>query len=94
MPVQLQSSRCSRHSLFNIRHPNRDRLKERLLGAGIKTEIHYPVPPHRQKALEGILGIENYPVSEEIHATTLSLPISCFHTESDISRVIEELNRF
>jgi dTDP-4-amino-4,6-dideoxygalactose transaminase len=79
--------------IFNVRHPERDRLKEYLLKNGIKTDIHYPIPPHHQKAMRGILQGE-YPVSEEIHRTTLSLPISFGHTEDEVCQVIEVLNRF
>jgi len=68
-------------------------LKEYLLKNGIKTEIHYPIPPHKQKAMEGVIEGE-YPLSEEIHKTTLSLPISYGHTLADISKVIEVLNKF
>ena len=81
------------YHIFNIRHPERDRLREYLLDNGIKTDVHYPIPPHKQKAMEGILS-GNYPISEEIHATTLSLPISYCHTEDDILKVCEVLNRF
>jgi dTDP-4-amino-4,6-dideoxygalactose transaminase len=81
------------YHIFNIRHHKRDQLKDYLLTNGVKTEIHYPVAPHRQKAMKGIIQGE-YPISEEIHATTLSLPISYFHTEGDICRVIEILNSF
>ncbi|NCQ18741.1 MAG: aminotransferase [Ignavibacteria bacterium CG_4_8_14_3_um_filter_37_9] len=80
--------------IFNIRHTKRDKLKEYLLKNGIKTEIHYPVPPHKQKAMEGIIIEKDFPISEEIHATTLSLPISFYHTEDDIYRVIEAMNKF
>lgn len=82
------------YHIYNIRHPKRDQLKLWLESKGIRTEIHYPVPPHKQKAMEGVLTAERYPVSEEIHATTLSLPISYFHTENDIDRVIEIMNAF
>lgn len=81
------------YHIFNIRHPKRDKLKEYLLKSGIKTEIHYPIPPHRQKAMHGILEGE-YPISEEIHHTTLSLPISYGHSEDDICRVVDILNKF
>ncbi|KAA9041462.1 DegT/DnrJ/EryC1/StrS family aminotransferase [Ginsengibacter hankyongi] len=81
------------YHIFNIRHPKRDHLKKYLLEFGIKTEIHYPIAPHKQKAMKGIID-GDYPISEEIHATTLSLPISYFHTEGDILRVIEVLNSF
>lgn len=82
------------YHIFNIRHPKRDELKKYLLNHDIKTEIHYPVPPHRQKAMRGILDGESYPISEEIHHTTLSLPCSFGHTENDIYRVIEVMNKF
>jgi dTDP-4-amino-4,6-dideoxygalactose transaminase len=83
------------YHIFNIRHPERDRLREYLLRNGIKTEIHYPVPPHRQKALEGIFDTKmKYPVSEEIHSSTLSLPISYGHTEDEIKKVVEVINNF
>ena len=82
------------YHIFNIRHPKRDLLKAFLLKNGVKTDIHYPVPPHRQKAMQGILDEETYPVSEEIHATTLSLPISFGHTQDEIYKVIEIMNKF
>jgi len=80
--------------IFNIRHPKRDDLKTYLLNHEIKTDIHYPVPPHKQKAMEGIIVEKNFPISEEIHATTLSLPISFYHTEDDIYKVVEVMNKF
>ena len=81
------------YHIFNIRHPKRDNIKEYLLQNGIKTEIHYPIPPHQQTAMMGIIeGI--YPISEEIHRTTLSLPISFGYTENEIYRVVEVLNKF
>ncbi len=69
-------------------------LKEYLLMNGIKTDIHYPVPPHKQKALRGIILQKKFPISEEIHQTTLSLPISYSHTVDDIFKVIEIMNTF
>lgn len=81
------------YHIFNIRHRKRDKLREFLLNKGIKTDIHYPIPPHRQKAMIGLFE-GDYPVSEEIHSTTLSLPISYFHTSDDIMKVIESVNSF
>lgn len=81
------------YHIFQIRHPERDKLREFLQDKGIKTEIHYPVPPHKQHAYRKILA-GAYPVSEEIHSTTLSLPISYFHSTEDIIYVIETLNKF
>ena len=81
------------YHIFNIRHQMRDQLRIYLLKNGIKTEIHYPICPHNQEALSNIVrGV--YPISELIHKTTLSLPISFVHTEDDIYKIIEILNSY
>lgn len=82
------------YHIFNIRHPKRNELKEYLLKNEIKSEIHYPVTPVKQKAMQGILDTIETPIAEEIHATTLSLPISYYHTKNDIEKVIEVMNKF
>lgn len=82
------------YHIFAIRHPERDRLKQYLLDNEIGTEIHYPIAPHQQKAMKGILSGDRYPISEKIHQTILSLPISYGHTEDDIFRVVEVMNKF
>ena len=80
--------------IYNIRHPKRDALKEFLLKKEIKTEIHYPIPPHKQKAMKGIWDQYELPIAEEIHNTTLSLPISYGTTAVEAEKVIEVLNSF
>jgi dTDP-4-amino-4,6-dideoxygalactose transaminase len=80
--------------IFNIRYKNRDKLREYLLKNGIKTEIHYPVSPNKQVCMKGILDNVECPISQEIHATTLSLPISYFHTEEDIKVIVDKFGGF
>ncbi|MFT5616972.1 MAG: dTDP-4-amino-4,6-dideoxygalactose transaminase [Arenicella sp.] len=80
--------------IFNIRHDKRDELKKYLLEKNIGTEIHYPIPPHKQKGYKKIFPNSQFPISEKIHQTTLSLPISTCHSEKDIDRVIDALNKF
>jgi len=82
------------YHIYTIRHPKRNELREYLLKNEIKTEIHYPVSPNKQKAMIGILDNQQTPIAEEIHQTTLSLPISYFHTKEDIFKVVEILNKF
>lgn len=82
------------YHIYNIRHPRRDDLRSYLEKNDIKTEIHYPVSPNHQKAMANIFEKEAFPISQEIHATTLSLPISYFHDENDIERVVDVMNRF
>lgn len=82
------------YHIFNVRHEKRDELKDYLMNKGIKTEIHYPVSPHNQKALAGMFPGESFPISDEIHKTTLSLPISYMHNTDQIFQVVEALNKF
>jgi dTDP-4-amino-4,6-dideoxygalactose transaminase len=82
------------YHIFNIRHERRDQLREYFLQHGVKTDIHYPVAPHAQRAMQDIFQGARFPISEEIHRTTLSLPISFFHTEHDIEQVIDIANKF
>lgn len=82
------------YHIFSIRHTKRDELKDHLLKNEVKTEIHYPVSPNNQVALKNLFNEHKFPISEEIHNTTLSLPISFFHTEDNINRVVEVMNKF
>ncbi len=79
--------------IFAVRYAQRDRLRAFLLECGIKTEVHYPIPPHRQDALRDVLQ-GDYPVSNELHATELSLPMSYGHTADDVLAVCEVLREF
>ena len=79
--------------IFAVRCAQRDAFRAHLLAAGIKTEIHYPIAPHRQRAMRGILEGE-YPIADEIHATELSLPISNGTTADDVAQVCAAARAF
>lgn len=78
--------------IYGVRHPQRDVLRQHLLDHGVKTEIHYPTPPHRQEAMRGILA-GSYPIAEELHATELSLPVSVGHTREQVLVVCDQIRR-
>jgi dTDP-4-amino-4,6-dideoxygalactose transaminase len=80
--------------IYNIRTEHRDALKSYLLEQGIHTEIHYPVPPHQQSGYLAYFKNKRFPVSELIHATTLSLPVSYATTEQDAERVADAVNQY
>jgi dTDP-4-amino-4,6-dideoxygalactose transaminase len=82
------------YHIFNVRHEKRDALKDWLLQHEIGTEIHYPLAPYRQQALRHLFKGLNFPIADEIHTTTLSLPCSYCHSEQDVHRVIEVMNAF
>ena len=79
--------------IFGVRHSRRDALRAWLLEHGVKTEVHYPIPPHQQKAMKGILSGE-WPIAEMLHNTELSLPISYAHSPDDLLRVCELLHKY
>ena len=79
--------------IFGVRVPGRDAFRQFLLERGIKTEVHYPIPPYRQEALAGMFGGQ-YPISDELHQTELSLPISVGHHPDEIARVIEVVRQY
>lgn len=79
--------------IFGVRHPRRDELRKYLLDYGVRSEIHYPIPPHRQEAMRGILS-GDFPIADELHATELSLPISVGHDREDVLRVCQVVEGF
>lgn len=79
--------------LFVIRTQNRDELQDFLLKNGIETMIHYPVPPHKQKAFSE-WNSWSFPITEQMHQEVLSLPISPVMTNDQVDLVIQSLNRY
>lgn len=82
------------HHIFPIRHPKREALREHLLLRGVESLVHYPIPPHQQKALRNFFSNFSFPTSEEIHSTILSIPVSPIHTNDDIRKVVEVMNSY
>ncbi len=79
--------------LFVIRTENRDDLQDYLMQNEIETLIHYPIPPHQQKALSN-WNLLSFPITEKIHREVLSLPISPVMTEDEVSFVVTILNQY
>jgi dTDP-4-amino-4,6-dideoxygalactose transaminase len=73
---------------FVVRSDSRDGLASHLAQADIETHIHYPIPPHLQRAYESLnMGRGSLPISERLHDTVLSLPIGPHLSEDDIRTV-------
>ena len=79
--------------LFVIRTKERDKLQKYLLENGIQTLIHYPIPPHRQKAYKE-WNNQSYPISEQIHNEVLSLPISGVQSLEITQKIVQVVNDF
>ena len=79
--------------IFAVRTENRDEFQKYLDSKGIQTLIHYPTPPQNQSAYKEWEN-ESYPISEEIHRTILSLPISTVLTDEEFQKVVEVINDY
>ena len=79
--------------IFAVRTENRGELQKYLEENGIQTNINYPVPPHKQGAYKE-WAAQKYPVSEEIHRTILSLPMSPVLTDEEVSKITGVINAF
>ena len=55
--------------------------------------IHYPIPPHQQKALQEFNQL-SFPITENIHRTVVSIPMSPVLTEEEVTHIIYVLNRY
>ena len=81
------------YHIFAVRTEKRDELQQYLKENNIETLIHYPIPPHKQVCYQGALG-ESYEISEKIHSTILSLPISPVIEQVEVEKIVEVINKF
>jgi dTDP-4-amino-4,6-dideoxygalactose transaminase len=93
LPARPDDSARHVWHLFVVRTKRRDELQRHLDSHGVQTIIHYPIPPHQQKAYAG-LAHPSLPLTEAIHREVLSLPMSPVMTAAQIERVIEVVNAF
>jgi dTDP-4-amino-4,6-dideoxygalactose transaminase len=83
------------YHLFVIRTKHRDTLQKYLTDHGIGTMVHYPIPPHLQEAYSQYAYKKgDFPLTEEIANTCLSLPIWPGMTSENIDEVIERIINF
>ena len=75
------------------RFPHRERAREALAAAGIATDIHYPIPDHRQTGLPSPARATSLTETERAAAEILTVPCFAEMTESEIDRVCDALAR-
>lgn len=94
LPVTTQGATHVYH-IYMIRTKRRDALQEFLQHNGVGSLIHYPVPPHLQRAYQH-LGFRkgSFPIAEEIASTCLSLPLWPGLTRDQVCYVAEQIKRF
>ena len=79
--------------LFVIRTSRRAELQFYLQQHGIETAIHYPIPPHKQKALTQMNEL-SFPITEKIHEEVLSIPLNPALEDEEVSAIIKALNEY
>lgn len=79
--------------VFVIKTINRTQLQRYLETKGIQTIIHYPVPPHKQQAYKEYAAL-SFPITESIHETVVSLPMSPVLTDAEVHEVVCAINQF
>ncbi|MDE6548821.1 MAG: DegT/DnrJ/EryC1/StrS family aminotransferase [Muribaculaceae bacterium] len=79
--------------IFSVRTKKRDELHDYLEKNGVQTIIHYPIPPHKQDCYKE-WNDRNYPLTEQIAAEELSLPMSPVMTDEEVNEVIRILNEW
>lgn len=90
---QVENQNSHVWHLFVIRTKKRDELKKYLLDNGIQTLIHYPLPPHKQKAYKKWSNLF-FPITEKIHEEVLSLPISGVQSLEGTKIIVDKINHF
>lgn len=81
------------YHIFPILCDKRDELQQYLKEHDIQTIIHYPIPPHKQECYRD-WNNWSLPISEQIHARELSIPISPVLTLDEAKQVADAINSF
>jgi dTDP-4-amino-4,6-dideoxygalactose transaminase len=95
LPKRLPDAQNVYH-LFPVLCTKRDELQAYLKVNGVETIIHYPIPPHKQECYakaDWNSGLK-LPITEQIAAQELSLPIGPTMKPEDVAYIIDVINRF
>ena len=81
--------------LYHINVKERDALQKYLIKNNIDAKVHYPIPVHLQKAAKYLKYKKgDFPVSEEMANTSLSLPVHEFIDLRHIKHMVNSINNF
>ncbi|HKP65996.1 MAG TPA: DegT/DnrJ/EryC1/StrS family aminotransferase [Casimicrobiaceae bacterium] len=80
--------------LFVVRSRHRDALAAHLRHAGVHTDVHYPVPDHRQPVFGARFATTKLPLTERLADEVLTLPCHPAMTDDEVSHVIAACTAF
>jgi UDP-2-acetamido-2-deoxy-ribo-hexuluronate aminotransferase len=86
---RIEAHNTSAWAQFTICVLKREVVMEKLKLMGIPTAVHYPIPLNKQPAVANTTV--NLPVGDEVATQVMSLPISAYLKDSQISRVVEAI---
>ena len=89
---QCDDRDCVWH-IFPVLCEQRDRLQQYLKDNGVETQIHYPVPPHKQRCYSEWNHL-SFPITERIHREELSIPCNQAMKNEEVDEIINLLNSF
>ena len=78
--------------LYVVRTKDREGLRKHLSSFDIASDVHYPVPDHRQPCHSEMYGSMSLPVTERLSREVLTLPCFSEMHSSDIELVVEAVN--
>ena len=87
------SERDSVWHIFPVFCERRDELQQYLRENGVETQIHYPIPPHKQQCFKE-RNQQSFPITEQIHSQELSIPCHQAMTKEEVDMIIDLLNSF
>jgi len=94
LPKRIHEDKNSHvYHLFVVRVENRENFREFLKEKGIATDVHYPIPPHKQKAFSE-LNENSYPLSEKIHNEIVSIPCGLHLTDNEVEYITTSINQY
>ncbi|WP_274476026.1 DegT/DnrJ/EryC1/StrS family aminotransferase [Mangrovimonas aestuarii] len=79
--------------VFCVRVKNRKDFMDFLKFNGVETLVHYPIPPHKQEALNDFVYLD-LPITESIHREVVSLPISPVMETKEVKQLINIINSY
>jgi dTDP-4-amino-4,6-dideoxygalactose transaminase len=85
IPIQRRYAKHVYHQ-YVVRVGHREAVRQNLADKGIETQVHYPIPVHKQKAYSHSASL---PVTERICGEILSLPMNPFLTDEEVNAVAE-----
>jgi UDP-2-acetamido-2-deoxy-ribo-hexuluronate aminotransferase len=89
--VQVKNDRTSVYAQYAVLVSARERVVDLLKGKGVPTAVHYPRPVHRQPAYAKWRGDSDFPVSDDLSARVLNLPMHPYLEPETQEYVVDQL---